>query len=85
MEGKMNIIEKGGFMNGKERVLSLLRFENSPDGRETRPLESSRARTRMKREMDKKKFEGKKGWKDQKRHQMEERRVCYCRDSEKTK
>ena len=25
-------------MNGKERVLSLLRFENSPDGRETRLL-----------------------------------------------
>ena len=23
-------------MNGKERELSLLRFENSPDGRETR-------------------------------------------------
>ena len=25
-------------MNGKERELSLLRFENSPDGRETRRL-----------------------------------------------
>ena len=25
-------------MNGKERELSLLRFENSPDGRETRLL-----------------------------------------------
>ena len=38
MKGKMNIIEKGGLMNGKERVLSFLRFENSPDGRETRRL-----------------------------------------------
>ena len=35
---EMNIIEKGGLMNGKERALSLLRFENSPDGRETRLL-----------------------------------------------
>ena len=26
-------------MNGKERELSLLRFENSPDERETRLLE----------------------------------------------
>ena len=25
-------------MNGKERELRLLRFENSPDERETRPL-----------------------------------------------
>ena len=42
MKGKMNIIEKGVLMNGKdrerERELSLLRFENSPDGRETRRL-----------------------------------------------
>ena len=38
-------------MNGKERDLSLLRFENSPDGRETRLLES-RIRRRMMREMD---------------------------------
>ena len=34
----MNIIEKGGLMNGKEREESFLRFENSPDGRETRLL-----------------------------------------------
>ena len=38
MKGEMNIIEKGELMNGKERELSLLRFENSPDGRETRRL-----------------------------------------------
>ena len=38
MKGEMNIIEKGGLMNGKEREMSLLRFENSPDGRETRRL-----------------------------------------------
>ena len=37
MKGEMNTIEKG-LMNGKERVLSLLRFENSPDGRETMRL-----------------------------------------------
>ena len=29
---------KGGLMNGKERELSLLRFEISPDGRDTRRL-----------------------------------------------
>ena len=34
----MNIIEKRGLMIGKEREVSLLRFENSPDGRETRLL-----------------------------------------------
>ena len=38
MKGEMNIIGKGGLMNGKEIELSLLRFENSPDGRETRRL-----------------------------------------------
>ena len=38
MKGEMNIIEKGRLMNGKERDLRLLRFENSPDGRETRLL-----------------------------------------------
>ena len=38
MKGEINIIEKGGLMNGKEREASLLRFENSPDGRETRRL-----------------------------------------------
>ena len=36
IKGKMNIIGKRGLMNGKERELSLLRVENSPDGRETR-------------------------------------------------
>ena len=38
MKGEANIIEKGGLMNGKKRELSLLRFENSPDWRETRWL-----------------------------------------------
>ena len=38
IKGEMNIIEKGGLMNGKERKVSLLRFENSPNGRETRWL-----------------------------------------------
>ena len=41
MKRKMNISEKGGLMNGKEREVSLLRFENSPDGRETRRLFSN--------------------------------------------
>ena len=38
MKEEMNIIEKGGLMNGKERELRLLRFDKSPDGRETRLL-----------------------------------------------
>ena len=38
MKEEMNIIEKGVLMNGKQREVSLLRFENSPDGRETRRL-----------------------------------------------
>ena len=38
-EREVNIVEKGGLINGKERELSLLRFENSPDGRETKLLE----------------------------------------------
>ena len=38
MKVEMNIVEKGGLMNGKEREVSLLRFENNPDGRETRRL-----------------------------------------------
>ena len=29
---------KGGLVNGKEREVSLLRFENSPDGRDVRLL-----------------------------------------------
>ena len=29
---------KEGLMNGKERDVSLLRFENSPDGRDVREL-----------------------------------------------
>ena len=33
-------------MNGKEREVSLLRFENSPDGRETRWLLSNDDRIR---------------------------------------
>ena len=36
--GEMNIIEKRRPMDGKEREVSLLRFENSPDGRETKWL-----------------------------------------------
>ena len=38
MKGEINIIEKRGLMNGKEREVSMLRFENNPDGRETRLL-----------------------------------------------
>ncbi len=38
-KGEMYIIEKGELMNGKEREVSLLRFEKSPDGRETILLE----------------------------------------------
>ena len=42
-------------------------------------------RTRMKRGMEKREFEDKQVWKDQKRHQMEEKRDCCCGDSEKVK
>ena len=35
IKGEMNIIEKE-IDEWKEREVSLLRFENSPDGRETR-------------------------------------------------
>ena len=35
---EMNIIEKRRLMNRKKREVSLLRFENSPDGREARLL-----------------------------------------------
>ena len=38
MNGEKNIIEKGIDEWEGERTLSLLRFENSPDGRETRRL-----------------------------------------------
>ena len=38
MKEEMNTIEKGGLMNGKEREVSLLRFEKSPDGRDVREL-----------------------------------------------
>ena len=51
IKGEMNIIEKGGLMNGDGRELSLLRFEKSPDGRETRLLEK-RVRRMMKRGMN---------------------------------
>ena len=43
-------------------------------------VREERVRRRMKRGMDemKREFEEKQVWKDQKRHQMEERRVCCC-------
>ena len=38
MKGEMKMIGKGGLMNGMERVVSLLRLENSPDVRDSRWL-----------------------------------------------